>query len=706
MWYRRLLSLTLCISLATAPVYAQSTANVGAPIACPFMNQNPTDSIAQVRASLRSLAGSSNVCNQMISQNAMTLDTLLNSILEERYPVHRINLDGTTPLTCENFEAVLSRERQLAFDSKSNQYYVIGQDFLPRYRSCELFKRPANEVDESTLAPEYQGITQSQRFDICVDKVYQENFYRKVEECEIRSQLERENRRNEAYRAQISEITQVATNLITSSQECTNSDILRNITQSIIPLVTTIGTFAFANPLAGVGMALGGSLASALVDRFFNTNGPNEYITLLENEEQATNLNCLYYQIQNDVLACGRPSPLEADAPEAPVLVCAQERQDDFLNHLYTLSQGLKRIVATTDSLGQADIADQIRALLGQDLTLPDGREVKTSDYLTEAAQALRADPTRSADVMTGRRIQNVLDSHRDWQTAVNTTPIDEATVLESNSRMLAAIRGETVQQPLDLVDSMRRFWSRSQIENSATMIGRLRAMEDPDRYFSPRPMPSNDIQTTRSVRISHDALVHLYQKRFENRLKDMNEAYLRNRLPPSDGLHHTNLDYIIPLFQSCTLNAGMFHYQRRDGTHHSVNRVAERPSQPYQDVCSMFNCPGNTLLPRFEPNAASGDSVPSQFRAYQCAMKSQYNQLLNRMVRNYRQTGQICPPPPMPPVRPETAPGLGAEAAFSPAVDGESSGGGGVFGWLGSLFSGIWNGIKSIFGFGKSKDD
>lgn len=711
---RKLLSLVLCLTLVLSTTLyptesiAQSsaTANTGAPVNCPFKNQDPLDSISQVQASLRSLAGSSDTCNQMISQNAVGLDSLLNSILEERFPVHRINLDGTTPLTCDNFEAVLARERQLAMDSKNNQYYVIGQDFLPRYRACEQFKKPASEIDENDLAPEYQGLSQGQRFDLCVDKVYQENFYRKVEECEIRSELERENRRNEAYRARITEITQMATNLITSSQDCTNTDILRNITQSIIPLVTTLGTFAFANPLVGVGMALGGNLASALVDRFFNTNGPNEYLALLEGERQATDLNCLYYQMQNDVLACGSPSPLE-DTPEfTPVVACVRQQQDAFLGQILTLSQQLRRILGANDPMAQADIADHIRSLLAQDFNLPDGTTVPASEYLAEAAQSLRSDPRRSADVISGRRIQTVLDAYSEWQEAVAQTPVEESSIIESNVKMMNAVKGEGSQQPLDLVDSMRRYWNQEQVENASTMIGRLRSMENPDSYFSPRPLPSNDIQTASSTRIAHDALIHLYQGRFENRLGTQYERYLRNRRESGDSRHHSNLDYLIPLFQSCTLNAGMFYYQRKDDNEHSVNRVNPRPSQKYREVCGMFQCPGNTLVPSFRPNTSgSGDSLPTQFRSYQCALNSQYNQLLNTMVNNYRRTGEVCPPPPAPPTPPATPEGESAERAFDPALDDtEGKSGGGLFGWLGNLFSGLWNGIKSLFGFG-SKD-
>lgn len=697
---RVLLVLALSALMGALPIQANETANVGAPVACPFTNTSPSDSIAQVRGALRALAGSSDVCNQMISQNAVGLDSLLNSILEERFPTHRINLDGTTPLTCENFEAVLARERQLVLDSKGNQYYVIGPDFLPRYQRCEMFRRPASEINESNLDPEYIGLTQNQRFDICVEKVFQENFYRKVEECEIRGELERENRVNEAYRARITEISQVAQNLITSSQNCSNQDILRNITQSVIPLITTLGTFSFANPVVGVGMAVGGSLASALVDRFFNTNGPNEYIALLEDEEQATNLNCLYYQVQNDVLACGRPNPLE-DVTPSPVVQCMVERQDQFLEQIYTLSQQLRRITSVNDPLGQADIADHIRRLLGNELNLPDGTNVPTIDYLGQVSASLKSDPTRTADMITGRRIDRVIEAYNNWQQATQATPVDENAILESNAMMMNAIKGENGQQPLDLVDSMRRFWSRENMSNSATMIGRLRAMESPNQYFSPIPQQSNDITTTRSTRISHDALVHLYQTRFENRLETQYEDFLRNRKPATDSLHHTNLDYLIPLFQNCTLNAGMYHYQRRDGSHHSVNRVSRRPTEKYREVCSMFMCPDGSLVPPFQP---SGDdnSLGSQFRTYQCAIKAQYNQLLNRMVTNYRRTGSVCPRPAPAPGGATTPEGQTAAGAYNPPVspdqqDGGSSGGG-FFSWLGSLFEGIVGFFKNLF--------
>lgn len=682
--------------------FAQQTANTGAPVGCPFTNTSPTDSIAQVRASLRSLAGSSGVCNQMISQNATSLDTLLNSILEERFPIQNINLDGTTPLTCENFEAVLSREKQLVMDAKNNEYYTIGTGFLPRYRQCEIFKRDVTEIDESTLDPEYEGLTQSQRFDICIEKVYQENFYRKVEECEIRGELERENRRNEAYRARVTEITRVATNLISSSQDCSNADILRSITQTIIPLITTVGTFAYANPLVGVGMALGGNLASALVDRFFNTNGPNEYIALLENEEQTTNLNCLYYQVQNDVLACGRPSPFVEDN-SAQIVGCYNQRQDDFLRQIYDLSQAVRRALGSNDPLAQADIADEIRRQLEAEIRLPDGTMIKSLDYLDLAAASLRSDPSKTADVITARRLDKVKEAYNDWNAAVSGPDgVDEEKIIESNAKLMTALKGEGGQQPLDLVDTMRRYWSRDQRENSQSMIGRLRAMENPGSYFSPTPQQSSLIRVSRGTRISHDALVHLYQQRFANKLEEQHEGYLRNRKPSGDGEFQSNLDYLIPLFQSCSLNAGMHYYQARDEEHHSVNRVSPTPTEKYQQVCGMFQCPGDSLLPAFNPSSGNPDTIASQFRNYQCAVTAQYNQMLNRLVNNYRRDGQICPRPPAPVAQSDAATPAGQDAAnaYAPTVpaDTGSESGGGLFGWLGNLFKGIGNFFKNLF--------
>jgi hypothetical protein len=689
------LTLTSLDSKGQTPPAA--TANAGAPVACPFANQNPSDSLAQVRASLNALSRSGDVCSSMISQNAANLDSILNSILEERFPVHQINIDGSTPLTCENFEVVLTRERQLARDSKNNQYYVIGADFLPRYRPCEMFKRPESEIDESTLAPEYQGITQGQRFDVCVDRIFQENYYRKIEECEVRSELESENRRNQAYRDQVTQLTRVTQNLITSSANCNNADILRNITQAVIPLVTTIGTFSVANPLVGVGISFGGGIASALVDRFFNTNGPNEYLQLLENEEQTVNLNCLYYQVQNDTLACGRSNPIDAEAPET-IPSCNVNDPEVFLEEILSLSQQLRRILGSNDPLVQADIADHIRNLLSQNLTLPDGEQVRALDYLERASQSLSSDPSQTGELLAGRRLGRVIAAHREWENAINTTPIDESAILASNAQLISSVRGENGEQPLDLIDTMRRFWTREQQGSSSTMIGRLRAMEDPNRFFSASPQASADLTTTRTTRISHDALIHLYQQRFQTKLAEDHESYLANRKAPGDSLHHTNLDYLIPIFQSCSLNAGMFYYQRRDGTHHSVNRVARNPGEVYSNVCEMFDCPHNPLLPQFQPRGGA-ESLPSQFRSYQCAINAQYNQLLNRLVTNYRQQGEICPPPPTPPA-PPTPEVTTAAAAFDPVLDPNAgaSSGGGLFGWLGDFFQGIGNFFKGLF--------
>lgn len=692
----------LVVFTISAPVMAEETANTGAPSSCPFQgNNSATDTISKVRAALKGLIGNSSTCSETISRNAASLDELLESVLEQNFPINHLNLDGSTPLTCDNYQGILAKEKQLVAESKSNEYFVVGDDFLPRYRPCEKFKKPADEIDETTLDVEYQGLSQGQRFDLCIDKVYQEAFYRKVEECEIRSELEQENRKNEAYRAKITEISRVATNLISSSSECSNTDIIRNITQSVIPLITTMGSFAVAGPVAGAGIALGGSVLSALVDRFFNNTGANEYLQLIEGEEQWTDLNCLYYSVQNEVLACGKPDPESLNLPVAG-LTCSESRQDEYLADINKLSELMKKITAATDPLGQADLADQIRAMLSSDITLPDGSKAKLVEYLEKATGSLESDVTKSADVITASRLKNVVSAYKDWDTARSSGSLDVSKMTEANKKLVESVKGTEGAKPLDLVDLMRRFWTKEQASKASTMVGRLKAMETSSPMLSKNtPFATNDIQTYESTRLAHDAFVSLYRVKFENRLEKQYETYLKNRKPKTDTLHHTNLDYLIPMFQSCTLNAGMHFFKERDGVHHSVGRVGSEPSEEYSRVCSMFNCPGETLVPKFTPDK-SGNSVGTQFKSYQCALNAQYNQLLARFVQNYRKTGEVCPKP-----SPSLGSSEGSLNGRDPAVrnvkegytpDGEKEGGGGLFGWLGDLFGGIVDFFKNLF--------
>lgn len=695
------------IMIAPTQVKAQEVANTGAPITCPFQgNNSATETISKVRAALKGLIGNSSACNETISRNAASLDELLESVLEQNFPINNLNLDGSTPLTCDNYENILAKEKQLVIDAKNNEYFVVGENFLPRYYPCQKFKKPANEIDEENLEFEYQGLTQSQRFDLCVDKVHQEAYYRKVEECEIRADLERENKKNEAYRAKITEISRVATNLITSSHECSNTDIIRNITQSIIPLVTTIGSFAVAGPVAGAGIALGGNLLSALVDRFFNNTGANEYLALIEGEEQWTDLNCLYYSVQNEVLACGKPEPESLNLPLTG-LNCQETRQDIYLSQINSLSDLMKKIIGVTDPLGQADFADQIRALLSNEIDLPDGSKAKLVDYLERASTSLEGDVTKSADVLTAVRLKKMVGAYRDWDTARTSNTLDATKMSEANKKLIESVKGTDGEKPLDLVDLMRRYWNKEENARASTMVGRLKAMETNAPMLSNKgAFATNDIQTYESTRLAHDALISLYQQKFKVRLENQYESYLKNRKPKNDSLHHTNLDYLIPMFQSCTLNAGMFHFDERDGAHHSMSRLSDKPGDEYQRVCSMFQCPGDTLLPKFKPNTGRGaDSVGTQFKGYQCAMSAQYNQLLAKFVQNYRRNGEVCPPRPS--ERSDLAGNKAGRDGRDPAVrdveagyspDADNKEGGGIFGWLGNLFGGIVDFFKNLF--------
>ena len=700
--------LSTALTLAhISPIAAQETAITGAPTSCPFQgNNSATDSISKVRAALKGLIGNSSACSETISRNAASLDELLESVLEQNFPINKLNLDGSTPLTCDNYEAILAKEKQLVVESKSNEYFVVGNDFLPRYRVCEKFKGPVEDIDVSALDFEYQGITQGQRFDLCVDKVHQEAYYRKVEECEIRSELEQENRKNEAYRAKLTEISRVATNLITSSSECSNADIIRNITQSVIPLVTTMGSFAVAGPVAGAGIALGGSVLSALVDRFFNNTGANEYLQLIEGEEQWTDLNCLYYSVQNEVLACGKPEPESLNLPLTG-LSCSETRQDIYLSQINKLADLMKKITAATDPLGQADLADQIRSLLASEITLPDASKSKLVDYLENASSSLEGDVMKSADVLTANRLKKVVGAYRDWESARTSNTLDVDKMTEANKKLVESVKGTDGSKPLDLVDIMRRYWNKDQSDRAATMVGRLKAMETNAPMLAHKgAFATNDIQTFESTRLAHDALVSLYRVKFENRLESQYESFLKNRKPKNDSLHHTNLDYLIPMFQSCALNAGMFHFDERDGAQHSVGLVNDTPAKEYSRVCSMFQCPGSTLLPKFSPNKGPGaDSVGTQFKGYQCALSAQYNQLLAKFVQNFRKTGNVCPTPPAAaakmdskgrPIASTDSAIKDVEAGYTPDADKDE--GGGFFGWLGGIFGGIANFFKKLF--------
>ena len=691
------------------------TANIGDPGGCPFENSSSTsDSIAKVKASLQTLAGSSDACGETIGASAASLSSLLDGILDSSFPVTEIDVDGSTTLTCDNYVAILAKEKSLAMEAKNNEYFVVGTDFLTRYARCEIFTRPEEEVNEEDLQEEYHGLSQSQRYDLCVDTIYQETFYRKVEECDIIENIEYENNKNQAYKDQITQVTEMATNLISSSEGCSKPDILRNITQSIIPLITTLGTYSVSGPFLGAGVAFGGNLASALVDRFFNTDGPNEYIDLLEGESEWENLNCLYYQVQNEALACNAPD-FEEIPPLERQVSCEAQRENQIIDDISDLSLIIKSLANSTSPLGKAERADQIRDLLNKEITYPDGsKTLKLSEYLKEVADGLSNDPSRSADLFQASRLNKIIDNIDEYNGIVATSPIDAEKVMENNAALHGLVKdGSGV---FDLVDTVSRYWNRQERTYSSGMIGRLKAVETASPLASIVPLDDSDMQSSESTKIAHDALVDLYKGKFEKRLQDQQETYLSNRKPKTDSQRNSNLDYIIPLFQSCTLNSGMFHYAEKNNDTHSINLIGT-PSEEYSNICAKFKCPDGSLLPEFKvDNTPGSDSAGTQFKRYQCAVKAQYNQLYKKLVRRYRETGEICPPPRTAnpnPVRnasdnreiPGSAsrvpsqyisPEGNAYQAYDPDAAGygrqNQNQGGGFFGAIGNFFGGIFN--------------
>lgn len=630
-----------------APSSAQVTekANIGTPGGCPFENSTSTsDTIAKVKASLSAIAGSSDSCSKAVGSSAASLTSLLDGVIKSNFPVTEINVDGTTTLTCDNYTAILAKEKSLAMEAKNNEYFVVGTDFLTRYRSCEIYTKPESEISVADLDPAYTGLTQSQRYDLCVDTIYKRSFYRKVEECDVVHNIEYENNKNKAYRDQITQVTQMATKLISSSESCSNKDVLRNITQSIIPLITTIGTYSVGGPFLGAGVALGGHLASALVDRFFNTNGPNEYMALLDGESEWKDLNCLYYQVQNEALACNAPNFKDIPVVKENVS-CQAERENAIISDLSSLSNIVKSLTEAKSPLDKAEKADKMRQYLAKEITYPDGsRKLPISEYLKEVAKGLSSDPSKSADMFQAARLSKILDNIDQYKTLSATKPVDTEKIMKNNIDLYGLVKDDS--GTFDLTDTISRYWNTQERSYSSSMIGKLKAVEHPSPLNKILPIDANDMQSSASTKISHDALVDLYKKKFDNRLQQQQQSYLSNRKAKNDSQRNSNLDYIIPLFRSCTLNAGMFYYGEQNQNVHSLNLINE-PSEQYKTVCAKFQCPDGSLLPKFNPSdSPDADSKGTQFKRYQCALNAQYSTMYKRLVDTYKRTGEICPAP------------------------------------------------------------
>ncbi len=636
---------SLLLGLLSSSFAQAETANIGDPGGCPFENSSSTsETIAKVKANLQALSGSSDACGESIGSSAASLTSLLDGVLSSNFPVTEIDVDGSTTLTCDNYVAILAKEKSLALEAKNNEYFVVGTDFLTRYKRCEIFTKAEDEVNSEDLEEEYRELSQSQRYDLCVDSIYQETFYRKVEECDIIENIEYENNKNQAYRDQITQVTEMATKLISSSEGCSSPDILRNITQSIIPLITTLGTYSVAGPFMGAGVALGGHLASALVDRFFNTDGPNEYIDLLEGETEWKDLNCLYYQVQNEALACNAPDYTEIPIVEKEVS-CQSERENAIIDDLASLSKIVKSLSTADSPLAKAEKADELRNFLNKEITYPDGsRKLPIADYLKEVSTGLSSDPTKSADLFQASRLNKILANIDEYKTLTQTRPIDTEKVMENNVGLYGLVKNDA--GVFDLTDTISRYWNRQERNYSSSMIGRLKAVENPSPLTQIMPLDDKDMQSTASTKIAHDALVDLYKGKFEKRLQKQQETYLSNRKPSNDSQRNGNLDYLIPLFQSCALNAGMYHYGERNQGVHSLNMV-QTPSEQYKTVCAKFQCPDGSLLPKFKADTSpSADSPGTQFKSYQCAVKAQYNTMYKKLVNRYKRTGEICPAP------------------------------------------------------------
>ncbi len=708
--FKKTQTLLLLSSLLAPTVVYSETANVGDPGGCPFEKSGSTsDSIAKVKASLQALAGSSDSCGESIGTSAASLTSLLDGILKANFPITEIDVDGSTTLTCDNYTAVLAKEKSLAMEAKGNEYFVVGTDFLTRYAKCEPYTKDVSEIDETELADEYQNLSQSQRYDLCVDTIYQQAFYRKVEECDIRRDLEYENSKNQAYKDQITQVTEMATKLISSSEGCSNPDILRNITQSIIPLVTTLGTYAVTGPFLGAGVALGGHLASALVDRFFNSDGPNEYLSLLEGEGEWESLNCLYYQVQNEALSCNAPDFKELPPVQRQVS-CEAERENKIIDDLSDLSQIMKSLAGANTPLAKAERADQIRKLLDKEIILPDGQKKDSlSNYLKDVASSLAKDPSQTANIYQASRLNKILSNVDAHKTLLSATPVDPEALMKNNADLYGVVKDEA--GVFDLVDTVSRYWNQQERAASTNMIGRLKALETNSPLSQLIPVDSADMQSSESTKIAHDALVDLYNGKFNKRLQTQQQTYLSNRKPKTDSQRNSNLDYLIPIFQSCSLNAGMYFYGEKNNGQHSIN-IVQGPSEEYQNICAKFQCPDGGLLPKFNvDNAPDADSAGTQFKRYQCAVKAQYNRMYKKLVRTYRETGEICPPPPseVARVRPSD---VGVDSQRSPssayysaenntvmAYDPDSasynqaqSSGGGFFKSVGNFFGGIFN--------------
>lgn len=690
---------------------------LGAPSGCPFQRSgSPDETIASVKAALQSLAGQEDACGQAISQNAFNLNSLLDEVVSDAFPVTDIRLDGTTSLSCENYQQILDKEHSIALENMDNTFFQLGVDFLPRYRGCSIFRQPESEINLSELESEYSGLaTQADRLRYCINDVHAETLYRMIEQCELQDELRTENTRNIAYRERVVQLATLAQDLIKSSEDCTNKDIIRNVSQSVISLATTFGTFALGGGIAGAGVALGGGLLSALVDRFFSSSGPNEYLQQLETEEQWEQMNCLYYQVQSNNLACGASSSRRS--PPARVgNDCVDLRQSEYLKGIQALSDAVSEVREAENGAVAAAAADRIRDALDREIPDPSNPEgsLKVSEYLARMRDSLQENSTASRDLILSGQIGKILQAADSYDVAAATRPIDVEAVNTANTELLNSVKGNgTSGTPFDLNRAISQYWSTEREKGNVSHIERLMILEAAEIDQARLTVP--EVASDQSQKIAHNALVSLYQQKFNNRLEDLNTRYLSNAKPRGDRDFNDNLDYLIPIFKQCALNAGMYHYEEDHRGENALNRVGDASSE-YEEVCKKFQCPDGSLLKPFALDENSPDTPGTQFKGFQCGMTASYNKNLRLFAERYQQTGEICPTATRPPDPAGDAPeggggdrpgfeaqGVGRGASghvrdgFSPPPVQEEAGGG-FFDMIGDVFSSIWDFITGLF--------
>lgn len=585
-------------------------AYIGNEFACPF-RRNPADNASSlISGVVNALSDLKDKCPSLANsiQNVQAQAEFLNQNLTGTNPMR----SGMLEVNCQNYQTALRKE----FDHISENPSMRAQR-SQRYSSCSILETNKQQA--------------------CIDKTYVEN----LSETHFNCAGQYNEAKNETLKKSVQSLATQMNTLLNQSSTCDKPEqIKKSLLSAGINTLSTIAAVAPGAGLASLILGTTGPLLNTLVNTLFSKASPQEGIEALNNEVEAENLSCLWYNLQNRTLNCSQ-NRIEKQTPRSVDLnICGQPAKSQAL----TLSPKLIENLKNLDSIIKSSASDPRAApntleILEKVIPSVDESSSLSLTHKIEKMKVVLAASNEKSDKEYAKILDEFLRAKNEF-----TIKSKKTADPEKLHKMQKELMGKI---PSNWEQITSAYWK---LNSKNDPLASLKASEELKLLVSKGYQialeniqfqeSADDYQ--QSLHIASNYMVTNFKNYFEKRLQELNQRYETNK---DESTNKEKLGDLKPLFALCSQAAAIYQTSpvSNPRVERSFNNISS-PSNSYINACSRFNCtqPPSLIRP-FQESDFDAGSKSQKFRAYQCKMVGSYDDNLLQLERNVLASSEPC---------------------------------------------------------------